>query len=291
MRQGAVLIPKSHPRLLAVTQGHSLPSATGTPEVTEAGSPRPHLTFSPVSPSSPGAPRSPWHRRWGWGLAGPAGGGTGPHTAPGPLFSPQRGWGMRVHRRSALRPRTTHLPALLPGQSPRPLQRRAEKMSPPVGGGCHLPPSFVLGHSLGPLGPLGGRVALANRPHRHPGGQESRQHTVRWGRVSPPQSRGGGPTTPLPSRPWVQGCQQAPAGRGPQADPTREQRGDSSAPGGTRLPAAPLPFAGPGAGLTGGPGSPRGAAPSTSPGGPCRDRGELGEPGVTAPRLSPSQGG
>lgn len=30
-----------------------------------------------------------------------------------------------------------------------------------------------------------------------------------------------------------------------------------------------------GAGLTGGPGSPRGAAPSTSPGGPCRDKCQL----------------
>lgn len=89
------------------------------------------------------------------------------------------------------------------------------------------------------------------------------------------------PTALLPSLPSGRGAQQVPGARGPQAGPAREH---SSAPGdaaqrqGHMVPAALLPSAipaGPGAELTGGPGSPRGAAPSTSPGRPCRDRGQL----------------
>lgn len=89
------------------------------------------------------------------------------------------------------------------------------------------------------------------------------------------------PTALLPSLPSGRGAQQVPGARGPQAGPAREHSlapGDAAQRQGHMAAAALLPSAiptGPGAELTGGPGSPRGAAPSTSPGRPCRDRGQL----------------
>lgn len=76
-------------------QGHRKPSKCPTTH-------HYHLTFWPVSPSSPGAPRSPWCRRriddvsgWHKGC-----------TAPTSLFSPQRSWGIGVHHESIPSPLT-----------------------------------------------------------------------------------------------------------------------------------------------------------------------------------------
>lgn len=92
---------------------------------------------------------------------------------------------------------------------------------------------------------------------------------------------GSFPATFLPSLPSGQGAQQVPEAQGLQAGPAREK---ISAPGDATQPWAHIPTAalilpanpvGLGARLTGGPGSPRGTAPSTNPGGPCRENGQL----------------
>lgn len=89
------------------------------------------------------------------------------------------------------------------------------------------------------------------------------------------------PATFLPSLPSGQGVQQVPEARGPQAGPTRKKisaPGDATQPWAHIATAALIPSASPvgvGAQLTGGPGSPRGTAPSRNPGGPCREKGQL----------------
>lgn len=102
---------------------------------------------------------------------------------------------------------------------------------------------------------------------------------IRW--ESPLESAVSIPATFSPSLPSGQGAQQIPEAQGPQAGPARENisaPGDAAQPWAHTGPAALIPSANPvglGAQLTGGPGSPRGTAPSTNPGGPCREKAQL----------------
>lgn len=92
---------------------------------------------------------------------------------------------------------------------------------------------------------------------------------------------GSFPATFLPSLPSGQGAQLVPEAQGPQAGPAREKisaPGDANQTWAHIATAALIPSANPvglGAQLTGGPGSPRGTAPSTNPGGPCRENSQL----------------
>lgn len=105
-------------------------------------------------------------------------------------------------------------------------------------------------------------------------------HAMRWGWASPLESgTGSGPSRASPLSSYLLSLQAGGPGRSPGPRVPRQALQESTdQPQGHTTGTAPLPSATPagsGAGLTGGPGSPRGAMPSTSPGGPCRDTGQL----------------
>lgn len=160
-------------------------------------------------------------------------------------------------------------------------------MSPPAGGARHLPPCPVPGHSPGPLGPLGGRVALANRPHRHPEGAGKAATRREMGTCVPGAEPGGAPPPSYLLALGSRGASRSPRARIPRQTLQESSEGAAQPLGAAGCP-WPRSFL-----LARGPDSPGGLAPLGAlphpqvPGGPVGDRGGLGG---TAPRLSPSQG-
>lgn len=192
-----------------------------------------HLTFWPVSPSSPGAPRSPWCRRKTDGVGGWH---RGWHSTYIPFLPTEE---LGDWSASWEHPLTTHLPALLAWRSPWTLERRAEIRHLPSRVNA-LPTLPRPQHSPGLQGPLGGQVALGIPPHHHPARCKSHHCAHEMG-LSVPITETGGSWLPLTFSPLGPGVPASPRGPGSPGGPWKRLARGTAQPLGALTALLPLP--------------------------------------------------